>query len=158
MPPTANADFVHLMSGAKVPQELQDKFIDAGVDSVKSFAAAFKDIDDLHKTIKKELGIDPEESLSMRMKAAKVVVAWETAKGRSAKMVEMEAEAESRKEPKHVPVQDHKAMKKAFEDQHGELIDEATPSQRFMEKRIDMIEKCEWKAEVLSEVLGGAGG
>ena len=41
-------------------------------------------------------------------------------------MVEMQAEAEHRKEPKHVPVQDHKAMKKAFEDQHWELTDEAT--------------------------------
>ena len=94
MAPTANADFMHLMAGAKVPKEIQDKFVEAGVDSVKSFAAAFKDVDDLHKTIKKELSLDPEESLSARMKVAKVVVAWETAKGRSAKMVEMEAEAE----------------------------------------------------------------
>ena len=158
MAPTANADFMHLMAGAKVPKEIQDKFVEAGVDSVKAFAAAFKDVDDLHKTIKKELSLDPEESLGARMKVAKVVVAWETAKGRSAKMVELEAEAESRKEPKHVPTQDHKAMKKAFEDKHWELTDGATPGQRFMEKRIDMIEKCEWKAEPLSEVLGVFGG
>ena len=69
-------------------------------------------------------------------------------------MVEVEAEAEHRKEPKHVPVQDHKAMRKAFEDQHWKLTDEQTPSERFMEKRLDMVEKCQWTAEPLSEVLG----
>ena len=45
-------------------------------------------------------------------------------------------------------------MKKAFEDQHWKLTDEQTPSERFMEKRLDMVEKCQWKAEPLSEVLG----
>ena len=114
MAATANADFLHLMSGAKVRKELVDKFVEAGVDNVRDFAAAFKDVEDLHKIIKKEFQIDPDATLSERMKVAKVVVAWETTQGRSARMVEMEAEAEHRKEPKHVPVQDHKAMKKAF--------------------------------------------
>ena len=154
MAPTANADFMHLMSGAKVPKELVDKFVEAGVDNVRDFAAAFKDVEDLHRIVKKEFGLDPDASQGERMKVARLAVAWETAKGRSAKMVELEAEAESRKEPKHVPTQDHKAMKKAFEDQHWTLTDEGTPSQRFMEKRLDMIEKCQWKAEPLSEVLG----
>ena len=87
------------------------------------------------------------------MEVAKVVQAWETAKGRSTKMIDMEVEAEQRKEPKRVPTQDHKAMKRAFEAKHWKLSDETVPSNRFMEKRIDMIEKNEWKAEPLSEVL-----
>ena len=95
------------MAGAKVPQELQDKFVEAGAESVKDFAAMFTDVDDLREVVKNELGLDAKKSLGERMKVAKLVQAWETAQGRSTKMVEMEAEAEQRKEPKRVPTQDH---------------------------------------------------
>ena len=153
MAPAATADLLHLFSGAKVPQDLQDQLVQAGVEDVSSFAAMFKDVDELHTVMKEAFSIDAKANIGARIKVAKLVVAWQTAKGRAEKMVEMQAEAEHRREPKHVPTVDHKAMKKIFQEQHGKLTDKTTPGQRFMEKRLDMIEKCEWKAERLSEVL-----
>ena len=68
-------------------------------------------------------------------------MALEIAKGRATKMIEMEGEAAHRKEAKRLPAPDHRSMKAAFELKHWELTDKETPAQRWMEKRLDMIEK-----------------
>ena len=80
------AGLLRLLSEAGVPKEMQDKFVEAGAESVQDFAALFRDVDDLHKTAKQELGVDPDASLAQRVQVAKLVVAWQTASARAAKM------------------------------------------------------------------------
>ena len=73
MAPTASADLLHLFSGAKVPQDLQDKLVQAGVEDVSSFAAMFKDVDELHEVMKEAFSIDAKASIGARIKVAKLV-------------------------------------------------------------------------------------
>ena len=51
-----------------------------------------------------------QETVVTRVKINKIVISWETSKGRTAKMNELEGEAETRREPKRFPMPDHKAM------------------------------------------------
>lgn len=149
----ANADLLNLMTCAKVPEEIQKKLYEAGVSSVKEFAALVTDEADMRKLLVKEFGIKEDDGLAERVKVSKVIVAWETAKGRTAKMTEMEGEAEVRGEPKKVPQPDYEAMKETFRTKRYELQDHTTPAKSVMEKRLDMIEKNSLTAEPLSEIL-----
>ena len=153
MTSSANADLVHLMNLSHVPDDVQQKFYEAGVQGVREFAAIVSKEDDLRALLKKEFGLDEEASLAERVKVAKVIVAWDTARGRTTKMVEMEAEAEVRGEPKKVPQPDYEAMKDAFEKGHWKLAERDTPSKNFMERRLEMLEKNSLRAEPLSRVL-----
>ena len=155
MAPTANADLLHLLAQSKVAEEIQKTLFESGVTGVKEFSAMFEDEKDLRAILKKDFNLDPESGgLKARVSISKVVIAWETAKGRTAKLVEMEGEAEQRSEAKRLPVPDHTAMKQAFEDSHWRIKDHDTPAPRWMEKRFDQLEKNVFRAEPLSEVLG----
>ena len=146
---------LHLLAHAGVPEEIQKTLFEAGTKGVKDFSAMFADEADLRGVLKKDFKLDPDEGgLKARVSISKVVIAWETAKGRTAKLTELEGEAEQRSEAKRLPTPDHKAMKTAFESKHWEINERATPAPRFMEKRFDMIEKNDLRAEPLSEVLG----
>ena len=82
----ANADLLNLMTCAKVPEEIQKKLYDAGVSSVKEFATLVVDETDMRKLLVKEFGIKEDDGLAERVKVSKVIVAWETAKGRTARL------------------------------------------------------------------------
>ena len=75
----ANADLLNLMTCAKVPEEIQKKLYEAGVSSVKEFAALVTDEADMKKLLVKEFGIKEDDGLAERVKVSKVTVAWETA-------------------------------------------------------------------------------
>ena len=153
-PADVNADLLHLFAQSKVSDEVQKTFFDAEVKSVKSFAAMFSGEDDLRAVLKKDFAMDPDSGgLKMRVAISKVVIAWETAKGRAGKVAELEAEAEQRSEAKRLPVPEHKAMKESFENKFWELTERHVPAPRWMEKRFDQIEKNTLRAEPLSEVL-----
>ena len=68
-------------------------------------------------------------------------------------MHELEGEAETRREPKRLPMPDHKAMKEHFRKAHWVLAERDTPAPRWMEKRFEMIEKNDLRAECLTDVL-----
>ena len=137
------------MTCAKVPEEIQKKPCEAGVSSVKEFAALVTDEADMRKLLVKEFGIKKDDGLTERVKVSKVIVAWETAKGRTAKMTEMVV----RGEPKKVPQPDYEAMKETFQIKRYELQDHTTLAKSVMEKRLDMIEKNSLTAKPLSEIL-----
>ena len=62
-------------------------------------------------------------------------------------------EHEVRDEPKKLPSGDRRAMKTAFEKQFWKLDDLLCPSRKYLEKKLDEIEKNELRAELLAEVI-----
>ena len=97
---TIGSDLIHLMDSAKVPEEVQNKFYEAQVDSVRSFGALVETGTAMRELLKKELLFDEGEHLATRANISKVIVAWENARARTAKHAEIEAEAETRDVPK----------------------------------------------------------
>ena len=109
MAPRPNADLLHLLAQSKVSAEVQKTLLDADVCSVRDCSAMFSSEDDLRAVLKKDFNLDPETGgLKTRVAITKVVIAWETAKGRVSKMTELEGEAEQRAEAKRLPVLDHR--------------------------------------------------
>ena len=111
----ANPDLRFLFDKENVDVEFQYSLYDLGVLSVKSFAVLAKDVDDLKKVLKADLGLDPEGSIRERIKAGNVVCAWEAAKARSAKALEMACDAQSRGVPADLPTNDYQNTRDAFE-------------------------------------------
>jgi len=124
---SVGSDLLHLFDTAKVTEDVQRAFYEAGVSTVKEFAAMFENTAALRELLKKEFKLDEGESLRARVKVSKVVVAWESAKGRATKLAEMDGEAEVRELPKKVPLPDFFAMRSAFEEKHGELTGDQVP-------------------------------
>ena len=120
------SDLLHLFSQAKVASDIQTKLFEAGVDCVKGFAALVADEKELRKLLKDEFGLDDSGGLAQRVKISKVVIAWDSARSRTAKMNEMDGEAETRGEPKKVPQPEYQGMIDAFEKLHWELEDKHT--------------------------------
>ena len=98
-------------------------------------------------------GLDPAAGLVDRVKISRVMVAWETAKCRAAKSIEIDQEREMRGEPKVIMTSDYQGMKDTFENRFWELEDGKTPSKHYLEKKLEGVEKNEPRAEPLSEVL-----
>jgi hypothetical protein len=149
----AGSDLLHLLSQAKVADDIQSKLFEAGVDCVKGFAALVADEKELRKLLKDEFGLDDTGGLAQRVKISKVVIAWDSARSRTARMNEMDGEAETRGEPKKVPQPEYQGMVDAYEKKHWEIEDKHTPGKGFMERRLEMVEKSSFTAEPLSEVL-----
>ena len=148
---STNSDFTYLMDREGVPKELVDKFIAAGISSVRVFAAFAQDTEELRKILLADFELDTT-ALAGKVVAGKVVVAWELAKVRSAKMAEVEAESELRQEAKPLRQSDFKSMKESYEAKWWKLEKKQIPSRAYVEKLGDGVEKGEPRAELLTEV------
>ena len=152
-PAGIGSDLLHLMAQSKVATDIQKALYGAGVDSVEGFAALVNTSDAMRAVLKKDFSIDEEASLQDRVKVSKVLVAWEAAKVRTSKIRELEGEAEVRGIPKQIQQPDYKAMKDSFTSKFWKLPAADTPSKGMMEIRLEMIEKQDFVAEPLSEVI-----
>ena len=136
-----NADLTHLFAKSDVPRSIQVKFFEAGVVPTQGFAAMFADESDLRSVLKTDFDLDSGKGLKDRVQVSKVVIAWENARTRTSKMHELEGEAEVRREPKRLQQPEHKAMRELFKKNYWELPEKDIPAPRWMERRVEMIEK-----------------
>ena len=150
---SAGSDLRFLMDREKVDETVQAKLYISGVSTVRQFAVMFANVDDLRDVLMADFGLDPAAGLADRVKISRVLVAWETAKGRAAKSIEIDRECEMRGEPKVILASDYQGMKATFENRFWELEDGKTPSKHYLEKKLEGVEKNEPRAEPLSEVL-----
>ena len=132
---TIGSDLIHLMDSAQVPDEVQKKYYEAQVDSVRSFGALVETGTAMRELLKKEFNFDEMESLVTRAKVPKVIVAWGNARARTAKHAEIEAEVETRDVPKKAPLPDFFSIRKTFEDDYGTATDDMIPGSGLMERR-----------------------
>jgi hypothetical protein len=84
--------------------------------SRRQFAAFAADAEELRKSLKEDFAMDPAAGLPTKIAISKLVVAYESAKVRSRKLAEAEAEAEVRQEAKPVRGTDMKVMREAYEE------------------------------------------
>ena len=123
----AGSDLKFLLDREGVDIELQVKLFFVGVSSVKQVATFAEDKADLRKSLKVNFEMDPDTDIKSRIAIAKVLVAWDAARARAAKMAEAEGDAQARNVPKEVGSSDHHAMRKAFELKYWEVDDMKVP-------------------------------
>ena len=125
----------------------------AGVHNTKLFAALATDADGFRRVMANMFGWDPAASVENLIQVARLHVAWENAKCRSATTAKAEAEAQVLLLPKVLPGQELMAMRKAFTLRFHKLRDEEAPARQYVEFLCDKIEKGEYRAERLEEVV-----
>ena len=93
---SAMPDLKFLLDREGVAADLQVKFFEAGIVNLRQFAAFAPDAEEMRKSLKEDFALDPAAGLPTKIAISKVMVAWESAKIRSQKLAEAEAEAEIR--------------------------------------------------------------
>ena len=149
----AGCDLKFLFDKNNVDTDIQTKFFHIGVTTVKEFASFCEDKAELRQVLKDSFSLDIGADLGARVKASKVIVAYDAAKARSVKIAEAEGEAEARNVPKEVSSNDTQAMRASFETRYWDLGDREVPGRSYIEKKLDEIERGELRAEPLTEVL-----
>ena len=147
----ASSDLKFLFDREGVAAEVQTGIFDAGISTVRQFAALVPDVAALRKCLVEDFGMS-DSNLAGKVAISKVVVVWETAKVRSEKAAEAEAECEVRQEPKPVRNNDYTRMKEAYETKYWKLGNDHLPAKSYLEKISEVVEKAEYRAEPLTEV------
>ena len=130
---SASPELRFLLDRDTIPEDIQANLFHAGVTTLRQLAAIASDPEDVKKMMKDDLGIDPTGGLQNRVLVSKIVVAWESARARSTKHAEAEAEAELRQEPKVLRTTDFRAMKDAWEKKWWPLEDRQIPAKSYLE-------------------------
>ena len=156
----ASADLKFLMDREGVSVNIQAGIYHAGAVKTPQFAAFVADAEELRKTMKDDFGLDPAGSLPNRIELSKVVVAWESAKGRATKSTEIEADSEVREQAKPIRLTDFKAMRDAYQARWWKLEARQIPAKQYVEKISEGVERAEPRAEPLtgSQLRGGGDG
>ena len=149
----ASPDLKYLFGREQVSLEVQPKFFHYGITTMRQFGATAETAEDMRTCLKGDFGLGPGDGMAKRVMVSKVMVAWESAKVRSAKLSEAEAESELRQEAKPTRSTDYGAMLKNYEEKWGELDKEDVPAKVYVERISDGVEKAEPRAEPLTEVI-----
>ena len=149
----AKPDLKFLFMKEEVHQEIQDKLIEAGVTSVKQFAALVKDADELRELAADSFGLGDMRALANKVKMSNLVCAHNASKARSAEFDKMDAEKNARQVSKMIARRDFLAMRASFEDKYGPLDDEKCPARSYIERKPDDLEKGDFRAEMSTEVI-----
>jgi hypothetical protein len=147
------SDLKFLFDREGVSEDFQLGLFEAGVVTIRQFAAIVSSTTELRKVLKEGFSLDSETDFASRAKVSRVLVAWESSHARASKMAEAEGISETRNETKPLANTDMAAMKTSFEAKWWTMEDDEVPAKSYMEKRLDMIEKSDLRAEPLSEVL-----
>lgn len=148
----ATTEFKFLMEKENVSEDIITKLVEAGILTVKQLAVIVATTEDLRELAVSELGVD-NKTLAGKAKLAALLCAFNSAKARSTEMDKADAEAMTRNIPKTVPVSDYQAMRNAFKDRFWKLDDGRAPAQGYVEVKLDHLEKGNFRAEKLSEVV-----
>ena len=151
-PTEASSELKFLFQKEGVADEITKLIFEAGVISVKQFAVLVDTVEELREMAKTSFNIDPKD-LAGKVKMSKLVCSWTSAKARATEQDKTEAEAQVRNLAKPVPVNDYATMRKAFKAKHWQLTDAKAPAQSYVEAQLEKVEKNNWRAEKLVEVV-----
>ena len=144
-------DLKFLFDREGVAADTQKAIYEAGILNMRQFAALVPDAVGLRKCLEEDFGMSGA-TLAGKVAISKVVVVWETAKVRSEKAAEAEAECEVRQEPKPVRNNDYQVMREAYETKYWKLEKNQHPAKIYLERISETVEKAEYRAETLTEV------
>jgi len=145
-------DLRFLLAREEVDDGDQALLYHAGVTTVSRLSAFADTIDSLRDTLRDDFGIDASTSLANRLRATKLVVAWQASQTRQEKIAQVEGEQVARNLPKALASTDYTAMRLAWHKRWWDLEDKQTPSRSFMERLMDTVEADEPRAFHLTEV------
>ena len=148
---SVSSDLQFLFDREGVAADTQKGIFDAGITTIRQFAALVPDVAALRKCLIEDFGMT-DGNLAGKVAMSKVVVVWETAKIRAEKSAEAEAECEVRQEPKPVRGSDYARMKEAYEIKYWKLEKNHLPAKRYVERISEVVEKADYRAEPLTEV------
>ena len=114
-PTPASAELTYILEKEKVDGEVKTKLEEAGITTVRQFAALVQNADEMRALAKASFSMD-DTDLTGKAKLARLICAWDTAKARSQEVSRLGAEAEVQAQPKVLISTDYGAMRKAFED------------------------------------------
>ena len=148
----ASPDLRFLLDREGVSLIIQARLVHAGVTTMRQFGACFTTSEDLRSVAKVDFALDPTV-MAQRVELSKLVVAWESAKIRSTKLTEAEADAEVRQEAKLLKGTDVNTIRKSYESKWWKLEEDQVPAKVYLERLSEGIEKGELRAELLSEAV-----
>ena len=152
MTATIASDLKFLYDKEGVPEEISEKLKSAGVLTLKQFAVLVDTPEELRTIGKSDLGIDGAQ-LSGKVQLSRLICAWNAARARAQEQDKTEAEAQVRNLAKPVPVCDYNTMRKQFKEKFWKLEDAKAPSRQYIEQQLEKVEKSDWRAERLTEVV-----
>ena len=149
----AKPDLKFLFSKEEVADDIQKNLIDAGVTSIKQFASLVKDADEMRELAADQFGLGDLKILANKVKMSILICAYNAAKARSSEVDKVDAENDVRQVPKTIAGRDFLTMRAAFKDKYGPLEDERCPARSYIERKLDDLEKGDFRAETLAEVI-----
>ena len=149
----ANTDLKFLLTKEEVSEAVQTTLYEAGVTTVKQFAALVKDEEELRALGATTFGLGDMTTLANKVKMANLLCAYNAAKARTSELYKVDAENEVRMVPKVVLANDFNALRTTYKVKYGALEDSRTPGRSYYEKRVDSLERSDFRAETLSEVI-----
>ena len=150
---SADADLKFLMAKFKVDEAFQGLLFHAGITSSAAFAAMADEEKEMKDILKAMFNLDPAVRLEDLVKVANIKVAWSTAKTGTLKQAEVDADNAARNVPKIITSGTYGAMRSAFELKYYELDDDKAPGRTYIEAKLDDVERSEFLAENLSDVV-----
>ena len=149
----AKPDLKFLFMKEEVHEDIQKQLIDSGVTSVKQFAALVKDADEMRELAADQFGLGDMKILANKVKMSNLVCAYNSSKARSSEIDKVDAENDVRQVPKIIAGRDFLTMRAAYKAKYGNLDDDRCPARSYIERKLDDLEKGDFRAETLSEVV-----
>ena len=149
----ASAELKFLLKREEVPDAIQVVMFTAGVRTVKQLASLVKDANEMRELAQDSFGLGDPKDLATKVQLSCLICAFNAAKARSTEMDKLDAENELRSLPKVVPTNDFLAMRAAFKTKYWSLDDNRTPGRSYVERKLEGLEKNDFRAEKLSEVI-----
>jgi hypothetical protein len=147
-----STDLLSLWDEKEVPEEVQQRLIDANFFTIAKFATLDDDRAGVRRCGIQELGI-PGEGLAGRSAVGSLIDAWESAKEYVEVRQEIEAEARATKVPATLVRHDHLNMRKAFQMAWFPIEDQHTPAPSYVEKRFESTTEGDYRVETLKEAF-----
>ena len=147
-------ELLFLLEREEVIADFKDKLFEFGVNSIAKFAALVDSQAEMRELLKSDFDLDSKAGgMAVKAQVSAILVTWGTCKKRADKQAELDGELDARNEPKLIATRNHRAMNNTFEEKFWKLEDELSPSKAYLEKKLEMVEKDDLRAELLSEVL-----
>ena len=148
-----SSDLKFLLEKQDVDNDLQALLYHVGVRTIPVLATFASSVAELKTIVKDEFGVDPSASIQSRVRVANLLVAWEKATTRTKKQSEIEGELQSKNLIKPMANSEYTAMIQSWEKKFWELDDDIIPAKSYLEKRAELLEQDDYKAEALTTCL-----
>ena len=138
-------DLQNLLDARSVPEDLQARLYDAGVDNLPMLSAIAVDRNSLEALAKDSLGLDVTVRARDAIKLASLYLAWQSASKRINAQNEMDAEAVANKTPKMVPPVEMQLFRAEFEKRYYKLKDAECPGKQSFEDVCEQVDNGEFR-------------